>query len=403
MSTQMKIGILRETKHPAERRVPLTPHQAADLQKALPMLEIIVQTSKTRIFSDDAYRKAGIQVKEFLNDCDWIFGIKEVNKEDLIEGKTYLFFSHVIKKQAHNRELFSEMIRKKITLIDYELFTDANGLRLVAFGRWAGIVGAYNGLRAWGIREHRFELKPAYLCHTKDELCAALSLLKKPALKILITGEGRVAGGAMEILKCFGAERIEVKDFLTKEFPVPVYCLIGPQHYTEHISGCAFDFSHFARYPQEYRSAFLPFTRSADMLITAHYWDPAAPEMIRLEAMQQPGFRIHLIADISCDIGGPIDSTLRATTIEEPFYDFDPVEAREKPPFSHERHITVMAVDNLPAELPGDSSESFGETLLNYVFPTMSGAGNTSLIDKATILKEGRITERFSYLEEWIR
>jgi saccharopine dehydrogenase (NAD+, L-lysine forming) len=402
MSRIMKIGILRETKHPAERRVPLSPSQAAKLQKSLPALKIIVQTSKTRIFSDEEYKKAGIQVKENLNDCDWLIGIKEVNKEELLEGKTYLLFSHVIKKQSHNRELFSEVVRKKITLIDYELFTDENGIRLVAFGRWAGIVGAYNGLRAWGIRHHRFELKPAYLCHSKDELFEALIPLKKPALKILVTGEGRVAGGVKEILHCFGAERIEVNDFLAKEFPIPAYCQIGPQHYANHISGHAFDLRHFALFPAEYRSAFLPFTRSADLLITAHYWDPASPRMICPEDMQLPGFRIHLIADISCDVNGPIASTLRASTIEEPFYDFDPFEGKEKAAFSNDRNITVMAVDNLPAELPRDSSEEFGETLLKHVFPAMTGTANTSLLDKATIVKEGEIADRFSYLKDWL-
>jgi hypothetical protein len=328
-------------------------------------------------------------------------GIKEVNREDLLEGKNYLFFSHVIKKQAHNKELFAEIVRKKNTLVDYELLTDDKGTRLVAFGRWAGIVGAYNGLRAWGIRHHKFELKPAHQSHSFDILCKSLLMLEKLPLKILVTGEGRVAGGVLEILHCFGAEQIEVSDFLSKEFPVPVFCQIGPQHYTKHILGGSFDFRHFAMVPKEYHSAFMPFTRSTDMLITAHYWHPDSPEMLRLEDMQQPGFRIHLIADISCDVSGPIASTVRPSTIEEPFYDFDPIEGIEKPAFSSQRNITVMAVDNLPAELPKDSSEYFGETLMKYVFPILAGEESTTLIDRATIVYKGKITDRFSYLEGW--
>jgi saccharopine dehydrogenase (NAD+, L-lysine-forming) len=403
MTKLLKIGILRETKHPAERRVPLTPAQAAQLQKVYPRVKIIVQKSKTRIFSDEEYKKEGIQIKENLEDCDWLIGIKEVDKEELMEGKNYLFFAHVIKKQAHNRELFLAILRKKVTLIDYELFTDEKGMRLVAFGRWAGIVGAYNGLRAWGIRHNRFELKPAYLSHSREELSEALFSIKKPALKILITGEGRVAGGVKEMLQCFGAMQIDPNEFISREFPVCVYCQIGPQHYAKHFSGKTFDFRHFALFPNEYHSTFLPFTRAADMLITAHFWDPASPAMIKMEDMQQPGFRIRIIADLSCDINGPIESTVRASSIEEPFYDFDPVEGKEKAAFSNERNITVMAVDNLPAELPRDSSESFGETLLTYIFPSIAGIEPTGLLDKATIVKNGEITERFRYLEDWVK
>ena len=194
----LKIGILRETKHPAERRAPLTPAQAACLEKTFPSLKIIIQPCKNRVFTDDEYRNAGIEVRENLSNCDWLIGIKEVNIEDFIEGKNYLFFSHVIKKQAHNLDMFSEIVKKAITLVDYELFTDDKGFRLVAFGRWAGIVGAYNGLRAWGIRHNCYVLKPAYLCHSMHELFETVHLLSKHSLKILITGEGRVASGAME-------------------------------------------------------------------------------------------------------------------------------------------------------------------------------------------------------------
>jgi saccharopine dehydrogenase (NAD+, L-lysine-forming) len=397
----LKIGILRETKHPAERRVPLTPSQAAYIQKTFPSLKILIQPGKNRIFTDVEYSKAGIEVRENLSNCDWLIGIKEVNIEDFIEGKNYLFFSHVIKKQAHNFEMFSEIVKKAITLVDYELFTDDKGFRLVAFGRWAGIVGAYNGLRAWGIRHNRYFLKPAYLCHSRQELFENVHLLRKPSLKILITGEGRVAGGVMELLSSFGATKIDISDFLSREFPVPVYCQIGPQHYTKHISGQEFDFRHFALVAREYHSTFSPFTRAADMLITAHYWDPASPKMIKMEDMQLPGFRVQIIADISCDIDGPIASTLRASTIEDPFYDFDPFKGKEMAPFSGEKNITIMAVDNLPAELPRDASESFGQTLIEYVFPEIAHESNSRLIEKATIVKKGKIMPRFSYLEDW--
>lgn len=397
----MKIGILRETKIPPDRRVPLTPTQIRKLKDRFGTLEIIIQPSEIRCFSDAEYLDAGVMLEDNLNECDILMGVKEVEINTLIHGKTYMFFSHTTKKQPYNRRLLQEIAAREITLIDYEYLTDQNNIRLVAFGRWAGIVGAYNGLRAYGERYRVFILKPAYQCFDYEEMTKELQKVRLPAIKILITGGGRVAGGAMESLRPLNIREVNPEEFLKKDFNEPVVCRIDPWFYVKRRDGSDFDLQHFFDYPDMYESTFKPYTKVTDLYIACHYWDPRSPVFMTSSDMREPDFRITVIADISCDINGPIPSTIRASSIEQPFYGYFPWTEKETPPFDL-RSITVMAVDNLPGELPRDASEDFGKMLTDRVIPALAGNDEESIIGRATIVENGVLTERFKYLQDYL-
>jgi saccharopine dehydrogenase (NAD+, L-lysine forming) len=403
MEKTLRIGILRETKNPADRRVPLTPPQIIALEELYPNVEFFVQPSDFRCYSNEEYEYLDIPLKEDLHECDILMGVKEVDKRTFIPGKIYLFFAHVAKKQPHNLEMFTEMVNRKISLIDYEYLTTDKGQRVVAFGRYAGIVGAYNGLRARGIKTNKFKLKPAYQCRDLDEMWAGLRLIElKPGLKILVTGDGRVAQGAMETLYIANIVQVSPDDFLTRDFEVPVCCQIGPEHYTRHKGGLEFSFSHFVKNPEEYESTFLPYSKVADILITGHFWDPRSPVFFTKEDMKKPDFKINVIADISCDINGPIPSTLRATTISDPFYAYNPYLEVEETAFSRLTNVTVMSIDNLPGELPRDASLDFGKQLTNNVLHDLLSGNESPMLKRATILKDGILTSRYDYLSDYL-
>ncbi len=403
MEKTLKIGILRETRNPPDRRVPLTPPQIVALEELYPNVEFFVQPSDFRCYSNEEYEYLDIPLKEDLRDCDLLLGVKEVDKRTIIAGKTYLFFAHVAKKQPHNHEMFNAMAEKNLSFIDFEYLTTDNGQRVVAFGRHAGIIGAYNGLRARGIKTNRFKLKPAYQCHDLDEMWAGLRLIElKPGLKILVTGDGRVAHGAIETLNIANVEQVSPVDYLNRDFDVPVFCRIGPEYYSSHKNGLNFSFSHFTKYPQEYVSTFLPYTKATDILIAGHYWDPRSPVFFTRADMKRPDFRISVIADISCDVNGPIPSTTRATTISDPFYAFNPFLEIEEPAFSRQTNITVMSIDNLPGELPRDASLDFGKMLMSNVLHDLLTETASPMIERATILLNGKLTPRYNYLDDYL-
>lgn len=399
----MKVGILRETKNPPDRRVPLTPGQIAKLRELYPDVGFIVQPSNIRCYSDNEYKCLGIPLEEDLNECDILLGIKEVDKETLITGKTYLFFAHVGKKQLHNREMLGEILNRKIRLIDYEYLKNEKGDRIVAFGRYAGIVGAYNGLRAIGIKKSQFSLKPANQCRDLEEMWAGLRLIEvNPGLKVLLTGHGRVANGAMETLKNCNLVKVEPEDFLQREFNAPVVCQIGPEHYVKHKKDHAFSLENFINHPEDYESSFLPFTRATDLLITGHYWDPRSPLFFTKDDIKKQDFRISVVADISCDLNGPVPTTTRITSITDPFYEYNPETDAEEPPFTRPANITVMAIDNLPGELPRNASDDFGRQLMGSVLNELFSGNESPLIRGATITRDGYLTRQFSYLKDYL-
>jgi len=404
MKDKIVVGILKETKTPPDRRVPIGPRRAREIQNRFPNVELIVQSSEIRCFTDNEFRDLGLHVSSDISACDVLLGVKEVHIPELIPDKTYLFFSHTAKKQSYNRSLLQHVVEKKITLIDYEYLTDQHGFRLVAFGRWAGIVGAYNGLRACGERFGDFTLKPAHECHDLEEMLTHVSALKLPPLRILITGGGRVAHGALETLAPLNIKEVSPGDFLHKKYNMPVFSRLDPWHYTRRKDGTAFGpdgFNHFIQHPQEYESTFFPYTKKTDLYIASHFWDPQSPVFMIPEDYLASDFSIKVIADISCDIKKPIPSTLRASTIAEPFYDYDPRSGQESDPFS-KGNITVMAVDNLPGELPRDASVDFGRALMDNVFPSLFGKDREKIIERATIVKNGKLTKRFEYLKGFL-
>ncbi len=398
----IKIGLLRETKTPPDRRVALPPHAAAELIRKFPGVQIVVQPSPIRCYADQEFLDAGFALQEDMAECDLLIGIKEVSIPALIPGKTYLFFAHVAKRQAYNKALLKEIVNRGITLIDYEYLTEPFGTRMIAFGRWAGIVGAYNGIRAWGLKTGRYELVPAHDCHNRAEMDSHLPGLPLGPLRILVTGGGRVASGAIETLGKTGIREVTPDEYLAGPGTEAVFCRIDPEHYAAHRNGQPFSFDHFCKNPGEYVSTFRPYNKNTDLLIAAHYWDPAAPKLWEPAEMSSPEFRIRVIADISCDINGSVPSTIRATSIADPFYDFDRIHLCEMPPFSGPGSVTVMSIDNLPGELPRDASEEFSAVLMEKIIPCFLGDDPCHVLDRATITEGGKITERFGYLEEWI-
>ncbi len=398
---KIKIGILKETKSPPDKRVVFSPDLARTFQQNYPAMDLVVQNSKIRSFKDDEYVEANIPLQEDMGDCDILLGIKEVVINTLIPNKTYFFFSHTAKKQNYNRGLLKACLEKNITLIDHEYLTYPIGNRLVAFGFWAGVVGAYNGIIALGRRTGLFRLKRAHECFDLNDMLEQLKNIKLPTIKIILTGEGRVASGAMKILQALEPLFVKPDVFLNDTFDRAVVCQIGPKDYVQHKeNGSNFELSHFFQFPQEYESAFKPFTKQADLFIACHYWDPRSPVFMTKADIKETDFKIRVIADVSCDIGGPIPSTLRPSTINEPFYGYHPFYEAEDEPWKP-MNITVMAIDNLPAELPRDASIDFGKSFLNHIVPAIDNKDKDGILERATITRNGKLTNQYAYLQDF--
>lgn len=398
----LSLGIIREEKNPPDRRSPFSPDQAASIARDF-SFKICCQTSGVRCFTDEEFESRAIPVVEHLDHCDVIFGVKEVPVDNLMEAKTYFMFSHTIKKQPYNRTLLQKILEKNIRLIDYECLTNSAGARVVAFGYWAGVVGAYNAI--WTcLRRYNSGVacRRAYECFDLDDLKKELGKIKLPPLKIVLTGGGRVAGGARDLLQWAGVKEVTPEKYLSDDFQECVFTNIDVDQYVVHGEGLSFDFNHFVEHPEDYVSSFEPYAQHSDVLISAAYWDPRAPRLFELEETMNDEFNIKVIADITCDINGSVPTTLRATTIEDPVYDFSPVFLEERRPFSDPANITVMSIDNLPSELPRDASESFGDLLIKYVLPALAGKIDQDILEKATIAKNGKLTEKYIYLEDYV-
>jgi len=396
----MKIAILRETKNPPDHRAPFTPLQCQQLMKQFQGLEICIQPDTARCYTNEEYEQLGVCLQEDVSNCSLLLGVKEVKIEYLIAGKAYMFFSHTAKKQKHNLALLRAVIEKNVQLIDYEYLTDSRKQRIVAFGRWAGVVGAYNAMRAYGLRYKKFTLKPAWQCKDKEEIISHLSEITIENQRIVITGGGRVASGAMEILGDVGFRKVSPEEFLSKN-DSNVYTQLDPAYYVRRKENKEFDLKHFFDFPQEYDNSFLPFTKVADMFIACHFWHPRSPVLMTQENMQAADFKIKIIADISCDTPGPIPSTLKASTIADPFFGYQAKTGKESDPFDL-NNITIMSVDNLPGELPRDASEDFGSKLASDVIPSLLGIADPTVIQRATITKDGKLTEAFIYLRDFV-
>ncbi|MBO4659044.1 MAG: hypothetical protein J5637_05425 [Prevotella sp.] len=402
----MKIGLLNETKNPIDNRVALSPIQAKELMERFPDSTIVVQRSDIRVFSDDEYRNAGINVSDDLSDCDVLFGIKEVKSSTLIPSKHYIYFGHIAKKQAYNRPLLLAMMGKGITYTDYEYMVGADGKRLCAFGWWAGVVGVYYTLQGYGLRTGEYALPKPDLKFQMKDLKKQLLSTDLPKKKILVTGNGRVSQGAQFILDAIGATRLSKEEFCSNA-PISQlsYTVACHEDLVSRTDNEPYSHDHFINHPELYKSNFMTWGRYADMLVTGHFWAPNQPVYLDEENLRDPDLRIKMIGDVTCDIKGSIKSTIRSSTHDDPFYDYNPNTGSEEKAFSGENNITVMAVDTCPNALAHDSSKYFGDMLIQHVFiPLLKGeADQSQVIRGATILDKGQLTERFSYLEAFAK
>ncbi|HSI69567.1 MAG TPA: NAD(P)-dependent oxidoreductase [Gillisia sp.] len=397
----IKFALIKERKTPPDRRVVFSPEKLKEVVKEFPDASFKIEASDIRIFPDDAYRNTGFEVTEDVSDCDVMLGVKEVPVPALIPEKKYFFFSHTIKKQPYNRDLLREILQKNIELYDHEVIVKENGHRLIGFGRYAGLVGAYNCFRALGLKEDLFELPKAENLPDLQALLSELDKIKLPNRKIVLTGSGKVGQGAKEILDHLKIKQLPVEEYLEKDFPYPVYCQIDVLDYNRRKDGETRNNQDFYKHPEEYESNFLRFARSSDIFIAGHFYGDGAPMFFTNQDAASPDFRIKLIADISCDIKVPIPSTIRPSTIAEPFYGFDPVTQREVD-FRDKGAITVMAVDNLPCELPKDASEGFGEMFHKHVIPAFFNGDRDGVLERARMTRDGELTPRFKYLQEYV-
>ena len=397
----MHFGIIRERKSPPDQRVVLPPKACQNVLSHFPQARITVETSPIRAFSDEEYQEKGIHVAADLSDCEVLLGVKEVPIEALIANKKYFFFSHTIKKQPYNRELLQAILKKNIELYDHEVLTDPKGIRLVAFGRYAGIVGAYNGIRAYGLKSGSYNLPGATALKDQQALISELKKLQMPPIKILLTGKGRVGNGAREMLVGMGLKEVGVTDYLEKEFDVPVFCQIDVLDYNKRRDGQLLPMEDFFIHPEAYEANFFRYTRVTDLYIAGHFYGDGAPYLITREDIQHSEFQIKVVADICCDIDGPVATTIRASTISDPVYGYDRKTGKETN-FSDPGAVAVMAVDNLPAELPRDASEGFGEAFVQQVIPAFYNGDADGILERARMTKNGKLTPRYAYLQDYV-
>lgn len=397
----MKFAIIKERKNPPDRRVVFSPEKLAEARAQFPNTEFVVESSDIRIFPDSAYQKLGFKVTDDVSDCDVMIGVKEVPIENLIPNKKYFYFSHTIKKQPYNRKLLKAMLEKNIEMYDHETIVKKSGARLIGFGRYAGLVGAYNGFRALGLRDNLFNLPKVETLADLDEVKAELDKITLPCIKILLTGTGKVAHGAKEILNHLKIKEISDALYLTSKFTEPVYVMADVMEYAKRKDGKVGDKWEFYKDPSGYESNFMPYAKETDVFIAGHFYGNNAPYLFTREDAKSPDFKINLVADISCDVDGPVASTLRASTIADPFYGYDPRTEKEVA-FNAQDAITVMAVDNLPCELPKDASEGFGEMFLENVIPAFFNGDERGILKRAKITENGKLTERFSYLQDYV-
>lgn len=398
----MKIGLIKEGKNPPDKRVAFTPQQIKEIQEKFPgRFEFLVESSPIRCFSDEEYSALGIPVVDDVSECELLIGVKEVPIHQLIPNKRYLFFSHTIKEQAYNRPLLQAILEKNIELMDYEVLKDQNGQRTVAFGRWAGIVGAYNGLWTYGKKSGLFDLKRAFECFDRAEMEEELKKVQLPPIKIVVTGTGRVGKGVLEVLENINLRQVSPHDLIHYYYDEAVFAVLDNDDYNRRKTDGGYEQREFYTEPHKYESHFLKYAEVSDMLIAAAYWDNRAPELFTRKDIDSEDFSISVIADITCDIEGSIPTTLKPATIADPVYDVDRETFEIIDAFGKQNSISVMAIDNLPTELPRDASEEFGSQLSEHFIPELLKE-ESKILDRATITKEGDLTIEFIYLKDFV-
>jgi len=397
-----RIGLIREGKTPPDTRVALTPLQCVEIMHDHPGLQIIVQPSPIRCYTDSEYQKAGIKMQEDLSDCDILLGIKEVPITQLIEGKTYFFFSHTKKAQAYNQALMQAMIARKIRMIDYECLTHSDGQRILGFGFFAGIVGAHNGLLTYGRRTGKFSLPAANYIGSLEGLQAVYDDLILPPVRIVVTGSGKVAAGILEIMNDLDVEYVEPQDFLANEFAYPVYTHVKGSTLYIRKDGQRYHRDDFHAHPQEYHCLFEPFLSRADILMNGVYWEKSVPRLFAKHDVARPDYTMFVIADITCDIDGSVPINQGASSIANPVYGVNRFSLQRMEAFQHSNDIIdIMAVDNLPNELPRDASAHFGTHIQKYILKELLKDEDSDILRRATICRDGQLMPLFEYLHEY--
>ena len=401
MPEPLKIGLLREGKVPPDSRAAITPELAGRIA-ADARFALRVQPSPGRAFADADYVAAGIDVVEDMGDRDVLIGVKEVPVGQLIADKTYFFFSHTHKQQPYNRDLLRAVLAKRIRLIDYELLTDDSGARIIAFGRFAGMVGAHHALRAWGLRTGRYDLPQMSALADYAAARAAYAKTDFSALRIVVTGTGRVGNGACEVLRDAGLAEVTHEAFLAGRGPALAFTQLGVRGYARRRDGRPFKKREFFDDPTDFESSFKRYAGAADVLVHGIFWDPRAPALFAVDDMRDPGWRIRVIADVTCDIAPvtSIPATLRASTIADPYFGFDPAAGTEVDAWAADA-VTMMTVDNLPNEMPRDASAAFGKILYERVLPELLRPAS-AVLDRATIARDGELTEPYRYLARYV-
>ncbi|MEO8255560.1 MAG: NAD(P)-dependent oxidoreductase, partial [Flavobacterium sp.] len=378
-----------------------SPNQLVKLKQLYPECSIKVEHSESRIFNDVDYKSLGLEVVEDLSDCEVLFGVKEVPVENLIPNTAYLFFSHTIKKQPYNRGLLQALLEKNIDFYDHETLVDENNNRLIGFGYYAGMVGAYNSIRAFGVKFELFKLPKVETLSGKEELIRNLKRIVLPPLKFVVTGKGKVGAGVKEILDAIKVKSVSIENYLNKQYAQAVYTQLDVLDYNKRKDGNILENTDFYQNPQEYESDFERFTKVSDIFITAHFYANEAPPILTREMLLSKSCKIKVVADISCDVNGPIASTLRSSTIQEPLYGYLPIENKEVDVF-HPAAIVVMAVDNLPCELPKEASEGFGTQFLEKIIPAFFNGDKEGILARAKVTENGKLTPEFSYLQDFV-
>ncbi|MEI8279597.1 MAG: NAD(P)-dependent oxidoreductase [Bacteroidota bacterium] len=397
----IRIGVIRERKTPPDVRVPLTPKRCAHIKEMFPDVKIYVEPSPNRCFKDEDYVEQGIELKEDLSDCDVLIGVKEVPIDHLMEGKTYFFFSHTKKQQPYNKKLMQALISKRIRMIDYECLTHADHQRILGFGFYAGIVGAHNAMLTYGKKHGLYELKPAYEMANYEEMLLQYERLKLPNVKIAVTGSGKVSAGVLDMMAKLDIESVEPEDFLTHEYKYPVYTNLKGKFLYSRTDDRSFHTDDFHAYPEKYSSVFPPYLAKSDILMNGIYWDHNIPRLFEKKELLRSDLRLSVISDITCDIDGSVPINVGASTIADPVYGIDINTFEKVAPFQNSKSIIdIMAVDNLPNELPADASKYFGVQFEKYILGELLNS-ESDILERATICKNGQLTPNYEYLHDY--
>lgn len=426
------IGIRREDKNIWERRVPLIPEHLEKLKNDFG-IDTIIQPFERRAFLDNEFTNAGITVKEDLSEAPIVFAVKEIPMNLLQNDKTYIFFSHTIKGQKYNMPLLQKLMDFNCTLIDYEAITNNNGKRLVFFGKYAGLAGMIDALHGYGIRLKNlgFEtpflsLKPAYEYESVED--AKIEIVKiakeiqvnginidKAPFVFGFMGYGNVSQGAQEIFDLLPHKIIEpdeLKNLENKNNHLLYKVVFKEEHLVEPVNkDDKFELMDYFTHPEKYKSKFEKYIPFLSLVVNAIYWTKQSPVFLTKEYFRSKDkHKLNVVCDITCDIEGAVEFTVKSTPSDNPAYVYNPKDDSITDGYEG-IGIVDIAVDNLPTELPRNSSMEFSNSLNQFVpgivnadkTKSFEEAGYPPEIANAVIVYNGKLTPKYKYLEKFLK